>query len=160
MGWRSGLQAHQVRPSLYCSQWQQPQSRAGWESPGFSLGRGHLSQPRETGLHLLPFFPAETPRDTGMVPLSQCEVVSAVGLSLHAVRKLSRRPSAVPGDPTLHSGPCTPHSSFPTQKVDKISLIERPETCPFTSLRLLFLPAPSDPNIIVLYAGLISEDGN
>lgn len=95
-----------------------------------------------------------------MVPLSQREVVSAVGLSLHAVRKLSRRPIAVPGDPTLHSRPCTPHSSFPAQKVDKISPIERPETCPFTSLRLLFLPAPSDPSIIVLYAGLISEDGN
>lgn len=65
--------------------------------------------------------------------------------SLHAVRKLSRRPIAVPGDPTLHSRPCTPHSSFPAQKVDKISPIERPETCPFTSLRLFISPCPIRP---------------
>lgn len=118
----------------------------GWLGiPWVLLGCGHLSQPRETGLHLLPFFPAETPRDTGMVPLSQCEVVSAVGHHCMLSGSWVGGPLLCQVAPLYTAGPVPPHSSFPAQKVDKISPTERPETCPFTSLRLFISPCPIRP---------------
>ena len=64
------------------------------------------------------------------------------GLPLYPARKLSRRPIAVPGEPSPHSGHCTRHSSFPAQKADKISPIKRPETLPFPQLAAVIAPCP------------------